>query len=75
MIPVMAHTYGLICALLRSSRKLTKGESNLQVGNGARIATDALWTYVLKLPSDLCLNLDDCYYFPTLMKKFVQFLI
>ena len=35
---------------LRSSRKLAKGESVLQVGNGARVATAALWTYVLNLP-------------------------
>ena len=31
---------------LRSSRKLTKGESNLRGRNGARVATAALWAYV-----------------------------
>ena len=45
--------------VLRSNSKLTKGESDLQVGNGARVAGAALWTYVLNLHSDLCLNLDD----------------
>ena len=40
---------------LRNSRKLTKGESNFRVGNGARVTTIATWTYVLNLPSDLCL--------------------
>ena len=45
---------------LRSSRKLAKGESNFQVGNGASVAAIAIWTYVFNLPSDLYLNLDDC---------------
>ena len=44
---------------LRRSRKLKKGESDFQVGNGARVVASALWTYVLNLPSDLYLNLDD----------------
>ena len=55
---------------LRSDRKLTKGESNFQVGNGARVSAATLWTYVLNLPNDLWLNLDDCCYVPTLMKNF-----
>ena len=59
---------------LRNSRKLTKRESDLQVGNGARVAVVALWTYVLNLPSDLCLNLDDCCYVLALMKNFFRFL-
>ena len=50
------------CKALRSNRKLTKGESDFQVGNGVRVVAAALWTYVLNLPSDLCLNLEDCYY-------------
>ena len=36
---------------LRDSRKLTKGESYLQVGNGARFAVVSIGTYVLNLPS------------------------
>ena len=55
---------------LSKSRKLTKGESNLRFGNGAKVAAAALWTYVLNLPNDLCLNLDDCCYVPALMKNF-----
>ena len=39
---------------LRNSRRLTKGESDLQVGNGARVAIVAIWPYVLNLPCDLC---------------------
>ena len=44
---------------LRSSRKLTKGESDFRMGNGARVAIVSIWSYVLNLSSDLCLNLDD----------------
>ena len=47
---------------LRNNRKFTKGESNLQVRNGVRVATVAIWTYVLNFPIDLCLNLDDFFY-------------
>ena len=47
---------------LRNSSKLTKGESDLRVGNGARVAFVVIWSYVLNLLSDLCLNLDDCFY-------------
>ena len=35
----------------RNNRKLTKGESDLRVGNGARVADVAIGTYVLNLPS------------------------
>ena len=34
----------------RNSRKLTKGESNLRVDDGARVAVVAIGTYVLNLP-------------------------
>ena len=34
----------------RNSRKLTKGESNLRIGDGARVAVVAIGTYVLNLP-------------------------
>ena len=35
----------------RNSRKLTKGESDLWVGNGARVVAVAIGTYVLNFPS------------------------
>ena len=34
----------------RNSRKLTKGESDLRIGNGARVAAISIRTYVLNLP-------------------------
>ena len=44
---------------LRDSRKLKKGESDLQVGNGAKVAVFDIMTYVLNLPSGLCLSLEN----------------
>ena len=57
---------------LRNNRKLVKGESDLRVGNGARVAIVVVWTYVLNLPSDLCLNLDDCFYGLALTRTLVE---
>ena len=56
---------------LRNSSKLTKGEFDLRVGNGARVAVVAIKTYVLNLPSGLCLNLDNCFYVPVLIKNII----
>ena len=70
-ISVVAHTYAMICRALRNNRKLTKEESDLRVGNGARVAVAALWTYVLNLPSDLCLNLENCCYVPPLTRNII----
>ena len=57
---------------LRNSRQLNKGESNLRVGNGARVVALAIGTYILKLPSRLILSLEDCYYVPALTKNIVS---
>ena len=43
---------------LRDSRKLTMGESDLGVGNGARVAIVSIGTYVLNFPSGFCSYLD-----------------
>ena len=58
MIPIVAHTYGFDMQGQRNSRKLTKGESNLWIGDGARVAAVAIGTYVLNLPCVFCLNLE-----------------
>ena len=39
---------------------------DLRVGNGARVATLAIGTYYLSLPSGLVLELDNCYYVPAM---------
>ena len=57
---------------LRNIRRLTKGESNLRVGNGARVAVVIIWAYVLNLHSDLCLNLNDCFYGLALKRTLVE---
>ena len=56
---------------LRNSRKLSRGEFDKHVGNGARVATLAIGTYVLTLPSGLVLHLDDCFYVLVLTKKII----
>ena len=57
---------------LRDNRKLTKGESDLRVGNGARVADVAIGTYVLNLPSSFFLYLDNCFCVPTLTKNIIS---
>ena len=57
---------------LKNSRQLNKGESNLHVGNGAKVVAFAVSTYILTLPSGLILNFDDCYYVPTLTKNIIS---
>ena len=56
---------------LRNNRKLTKGEYDLRVNNGARVAVVSIGTYVLNLPNGLCLNLDNCFYVPVLTKNII----
>ena len=67
---ICADTRGLM-----NSRKITKGESDLQVGDGARVVVVVIWTYVLNPPSGFCLNLDDCCYVPTFTKTLFLYLI
>ncbi|KAI5387548.1 hypothetical protein KIW84_073596 [Lathyrus oleraceus] len=47
---------------LKRSRDLAKGEVDLRVGNGAKVAALAVGTYVLTLPSGLIIQLENCYY-------------
>ena len=42
------------------------------MGNGTRVATISIWTNVLNLSSDLCLNLDDCFCGLELMRTLVE---
>ena len=57
---------------LRNRRRLVKGESNLRVGNGAKVAAVAIETYLLKLPTGRVLELDNCFYVPSLIKNIVS---
>ncbi|KAK8600839.1 hypothetical protein V6N12_050687 [Hibiscus sabdariffa] len=57
---------------LHTRRNLAKGDVDLRVGNGARVAALAVGTYVLSLPSGLNLNLENCYFVPSLTKNIIS---
>ena len=57
---------------LRHSRLLAKGEVNLCVGNGASVAALAVGTYCLSLPTGLILELNNCYYVPSIYKNIIS---
>ena len=57
---------------LKRTRELAKGEVDLRVGNGARVAALAIGTYVLSLPSGLTLELNNCYYVPSVNQNLIS---
>ena len=57
---------------LRSSRSLVKGEVDLRVGNGARVAALAVGFYDLYLPNGLIFQLNNCYYVPTVSRNIIS---
>ena len=57
---------------LKSSRKVNKWDVDLRVANGARVAALAVGSCQLELPSGLVLNLDNCYYVPSLSKNIIS---
>src|SRR5665213_90181 len=57
---------------LRSRRSLIRGEVDLRVGNGARVAALAEGTYDLTLPNGLILVLENCCYVPTLSRNIIS---
>ena len=57
---------------LKNSRSLAKGEVDLRVGNGARVAVLAVGTYYLSLPSRLVLELDNCYYVLAMSRNIIS---
>ena len=57
---------------LRNSRQLNKEDSDVCVGNGARVIALAIGTYISTLLSGLILCLEDCYHVPTLTKNIVS---
>ena len=50
---------------------MAKGEVDLRVGNGARVAALAVGTYDITLPSGLVLSLENCYYVPTMSRNII----
>ena len=57
---------------LRSSRSLAKGEMDLRVWNGARVAALAVGVYDLTLPSGLVFQLKNCYYVPAVSRNIIS---
>ena len=57
---------------LQRSRSLAKGEIDLRVGNGAKVAALAVGTYYLSLPSGLVLELNDCLYVPAICRNIIS---
>ncbi|OIT20602.1 hypothetical protein A4A49_37387 [Nicotiana attenuata] len=54
------------------SRRLKKGEVNLQVGNGAKVAAVAIGSISLIIPTSKVLMLDDCYYVPKFVSNIIS---
>ena len=57
---------------LRSSRSLAKGEVDLRVRNGARVAALAVGVYDLTLPSRLVFQLKNCYYVSAVSRNIIS---
>ncbi|GJZ05539.1 zinc finger, CCHC-type containing protein [Tanacetum coccineum] len=51
---------------LRESRKLKHGALSLYVGNGMRVAVEAIGSFDLILPSGLIIVLDNCHFAPSI---------
>jgi hypothetical protein len=67
----MIHTYKSL-QWLSLTRRFTKGELDVRVGNGAKVVAIAVGTYHLLLPSGLVLKLNNCYYISTLCKSIIS---
>jgi hypothetical protein len=57
---------------LSLTRRFVKGKLDARVGNGAKVATIAVGTFHLLLPSRLVLKLNNCYCIPTLCKNIIS---
>ena len=51
---------------------MTKGEGDLRVGNGAKVAALAVGTYVLTFTSGLIVRLGNCYYVPAIIGNIIS---
>jgi predicted metallopeptidase len=57
--------------VLSLTRRFAKGELDVCVSNGAKVATIAVGTFHLLLPSGLVLELNNCYCIPALCKNII----
>jgi hypothetical protein len=67
----MIHTYKSL-QVLSLTRRFSKGELDVRVGNGAKVAAIAVGTFHLPLPSGLVLELNNCYCIPALCKIIIS---
>ena len=58
--------------VLTSSRRLNKGEVDLRLGNGAKVAALAVGSVNLKLSYGSILELTDCYYVSSIIKNIIS---
>jgi hypothetical protein len=57
---------------LSETRRFARGDLDVRVGNGAKVAVLAVDTYHLSLPSELVLELDNCYCILALSKNIIS---
>jgi hypothetical protein len=57
---------------LSLTRRFVKGELDVRVSNGAKVAAIAVDTFHLLLPSGLVLELNNCYCIPALCKNIIS---
>jgi hypothetical protein len=57
---------------LSLTRRFAKGELDVRVGNGAKVAATIVSTFHLSLPSGLVLELNNCYFIPALCKNIIS---
>src|SRR5262249_14884 len=57
---------------LKNSRRLSKEDAIVRVANGAKVAALAVGIYYLALPSGLVLELNNCYYVPSLSRNIIS---
>jgi hypothetical protein len=67
----MIHTYKSLQGL-SLTRRFAKGELDVRVGNGAKVAAKAVDNFHLSLPSGLVLELNNCYCIPALCKNIIS---
>ena len=67
----VAHICNTMQGLTRS-RRLANGEVDIHVGNRARVAALSVDVYSLQLPSGLILELDNCYFVPSLSRNIIS---
>ena len=57
----------------KEERKISYGDQYLHVGNGAKVAVEAIGVFDLVLPSGLVLSLNNCHYAPSIVRGVISF--